>query len=632
LYGRRVSGIWGTFWSEPEQGARSVDLVLLRRAWTFVRPHRVWLGLLLVTIAVSSLLEVVPALVIRQIIDQALPRVDSRGLALLCAALLAVFGASTALLVAERWLSLRFGSSVVLALRHELYRHLQRMPLAFFTRARQGMIQSRLLWEAQGVESLMTATLGQAVTDGIGLVATLGAMFVLSPFIAGTVLLLVPLVLVPAQLVARRNRDLNRQESRITAELSTHVADRLSVAGALLARIFGGQAEDLRRFDERGWASRRVTIRMQMLQSLFVGALSLTGSLALVAIYFIGGGAVIGHVLSLGTLVALATLAQRVYGPVLDLASVRLNLISGLVALERVFEVLDREPMVTERPNPARPPRVEGRVEVDGVWFRYPPPAAFSIASLEADGDGVTMRDLPDEPSAWILRDVSLTAEPGTATALVGPTGAGKTTLSYLLARLYDVDQGCIRIDGVDIRDLAFDTLTGLLAMVPQDPHLFHDSIGANVRYARPEASDQEVVDACRSARIHDLIASLPDGYATMTGEGGYRLSGGEKQRLAIARAILKNPRVLILDEATSHLDNETEALVQEALREVMAGRTSFVIAHRLSTVRAADQIVVLDHGRIVERGDSRSLLSAGGLYRTLYDAGLEQPAGEVRA
>jgi ABC-type multidrug transport system fused ATPase/permease subunit len=357
---------------------------------------------------------------------------------------------------------------------------------------------------------------------------------------------------------------------------------------------------------------------------VFVNALSLTGSLAVVAIYLIGGGAVIGGSLSLGTLIALATLAQQVYGPIVDLASVRLNLIAGLVAMERVVEVLDREPMVRERADPVRPPRMRGRVEAKGVWFRYPAPALASIASLETDCDGRTLRELPEEPSDWVLRDVSLVAEPGTVTALVGPTGAGKTTLCYLLARLYDVERGAIRIDGVDVRELAFDALTGVLAMVPQDPHLFHDTIRANLRYARPEASEGELLEACRRARIDELIESLPEGYETMTGERGYRFSGGEKQRLAIARAILKNPRILILDEATSHLDNETEGLVQEALGEVMRGRTSFVIAHRLSTVRAADQILVVEGGRIVERGDHRGLLEAGGLYRTLYRAALE--------
>lgn len=381
-----------------------------------------------------------PALVIRQIVDQALPYRDSRGLALLTAALLAVFVTSALLLVGQRWLSLRIGSNVILSLRLAVYRQFQRMPMAFFTRARQGMIQSRLVWEVLSAEQLFTETVSSAFTDALGLLATLVAMFALSPLIAAAVLLLVPLVLVPAELAGRRSRQLNRERNRILGEINTHIAERLSIAGALLARIFGGQEQDLRRFDERGRAARRNTVQMQMFQGIFMGALSLTGSLALVAIYFFGGSAVIGRSLSLGTLIALATLAQRVYGPILDLASVRLNLASGLVAFERIFEVLDKEPMVRERPDPVRPARLEGRVEVEDVWFRYPPPAIASIPSLEIGADGRTLKDLPAEPSDWILRDVSLSAEPGAVTALVGPTGAGKTTLCYLLARLYDVD------------------------------------------------------------------------------------------------------------------------------------------------------------------------------------------------
>jgi ATP-binding cassette, subfamily B, bacterial len=616
--------VWSTFWQDPEQSRRAIDVALIRRGWAFVRPYRGILLLYLLATGAGSLLQVVPALLIRQIVDEALPRRDPRALAVLTAGLVAVFVSSALLLIGQRWLSLRIGSNVILSLRLAVFKHFQRMPMAFFTRARQGMIQSRLVWDVLSAEQLFTDSLSSAITDALGLVATIAAMIVLSPFIAAAILLLVPLVLIPADLVGKRNRVLSHERNQIMGELNTHIAERLSVAGALLARIFGGQQQDLGQFDERGRAARRNTVRMNMLIATFMGALSLTGSLALVTIYFFGGNAVINHSLSLGTLIALATLAQRVYGPVLDLASVRLNLVSGLVAFERIFEVLDKQPLIVEAAPPVRPNRVVGLVEAEGIWFRYPAPALASIPSLETGPDGRSLKVLPDEPSDWILRDVSFTAESGAMTALVGPTGAGKTTLCYLLARLYDVERGRLRIDGVDIRELAFDWLTASLAMVPQEPHLFHDTVRANLRYARPEASDTEIEEACKKARIHDLIGSLPDGYETMTGERGYRFSGGEKQRIAIARAILKDPRVLILDEATSHLDSETEALVQQALSELMIGRTSFVIAHRLSTVRSADQILVLDRGHIVERGDHSDLLRRGGLYHNLYRTGLE--------
>ncbi|HXM57098.1 MAG TPA: ABC transporter ATP-binding protein [Candidatus Dormibacteraeota bacterium] len=621
--------VWAAFRQDPEKARRGIDLGLVRRAWGFVRPHRAAVLLYLAMICVAALLEVVPALLFRQIVDVALPHRDERALLAGAGALLGVFVAEALLGVGQQWLSFRIGSDVVLALRVTLYRQFQRMPMAFFTRARQGMIESRLIEEVGNAEDLFSFTLSSGLTNLLGLIATFAAMFVLNPFVAAIVLLLAPLALVASEVVGGRSRELNRRQSQLQAELSAHVAERLSVSGALLARIFGGREQDLRRFADQGTAALRNSVALQSFQALFTGALSLTGSLAVVAIYLVGGGAVIGGSLSLGTLIALAALAQRVYGPILHLASLRLNLASGVVALERVVEVLDKEPLVGEPASPVRPAEVRGRVEVDGAWFRYPAPSAASIASLEMDCEGRTLRELPSEPSEWILREVSLCAEPGTVTALVGPTGAGKTTLCYLLARLYDVERGSVRIDGIDVRELGSEVLTEALAMVPQDPHLFHDTIGANLRYARPGASDAELEEACRRARIHEVIEGLPEGYETMTGERGYRFSGGEKQRLAIARAILKNPRVLILDEATSHLDTETESLVQEALGEVMAGRTSFVIAHRLSTVRAADQILVLEGGRIVERGNHGTLLAAGGLYRTLYQAGFPLPLAE---
>jgi ATP-binding cassette subfamily B protein len=369
-----------------------------------------------------------------------------------------------------------------------------------------------------------------------------------------------------------------------------------------------------------------MSVQSQLLGVGFAGVLTLAGSLALVGIYWVGGLGVIAGSLSLGSVIALATLAQRVYAPVVDLGGVRINMASGLVGFERVFEVLDAPHAITERAGAVPLERVAGDVRFADVWFRYPAAIDVSIASLEGGAEGEGVAELSRDPSDWILRDLSFEAAPGTMTALVGPSGAGKTTLCYLVPRLYDATRGSVRIDGRDVRDLTLDSLGAAVGMVPQDPHLFHDTIAANLRYARPAASDAELVEACRAARIHELIASLPDGYDTLVGERGYRMSGGEKQRLAIARVLLKNPAVLILDEATSHLDSETEALVQQALGEVLRGRTSFVIAHRLSTVRAADQILVLDAGRLVERGTHDELLDASGLYAELHATQFAQP------
>jgi ATP-binding cassette, subfamily B, bacterial len=391
----------------------------------------------------------------------------------------------------------------------------------------------------------------------------------------------------------------------------------LNVAGAMVVKLFGHLDTELDSFTHRARLLRTTAVNQQLLAIGFGAGLSLAGSLAVVAIYWAGGLAVLSGSLSLGTLIALATLAQRVYAPVVDLASVRINLASGLVGFERVFEVLDKPLAITDRPNAQELSAVRGHVEFQDVWFRYPPPAEVSIASLESRDEVVPV--LSDEPSPWVLKGLSFVAEPGTMTALVGPTGAGKTTICNMVPRLYDVTRGALRLDGHDVRDLTLDSLSRALAMVPQDPHLFHDTVMANLRYARPDASVEEVADACRAARIHDLITRLPDGYETMVGERGYRFSGGEKQRLAIARALLKGPAILILDEATSHLDSETESLVQEALAVLLAGRTSFVIAHRLSTIRQADQILVVDGGRLIDRGSHEELLARGGLYADLH-------------
>jgi ATP-binding cassette subfamily B protein len=405
---------------------------------------------------------------------------------------------------------------------------------------------------------------------------------------------------------------------QLNADMSATMTERFNVAGALLVKLFGRPAAESREFSRRAGAVRDSGIRLALLSRYLFAALSLVGAVGTAAVYWLGGHEALKGSISVGTVVALATYVTRLYSPLTDLASTRVDLLGAVVSFDRVFEVLDTPPAVADRPGAQPLEEVKGRIEARDVWFRYPAAADVSVASLEASADKAS-DPLGTEPGAWVLRDLSFVVEPGTMTALVGHTGAGKTTMSQLVPRLYDVSAGSLTIDGHDVREVTLASLAGTIGVVTQDAHLFHDSIAANLRYARPSATDAELVEACRAARIHDLIASLPDGYDTVVGERGYRLSGGEKQRLAIARVLLKDPAVVILDEATAHLDSETELLVQQALAAALEGRTSLVIAHRLSTIRAADQILVLDDGRIVARGTHDSLVAQGGLYADLY-------------
>ncbi len=441
-------------------------------------------------------------------------------------------------------------------------------------------------------------------------------MLILSWRVTLLALLVIPGFVVLDRRMAKRLAALSRTRMGNNADMSSNLAERFNVAGALLVKLFGRPRAEAAEFAERADAVRASGIKLAVTSRLYYGSLALVGAVGTAAVYWVGGRELASGAIQIGTLTALAAYVARLYSPLTDLAGARVDLLTALVSFERVFAVLDTPPAVADAPGArALPPDIRGQVDIDDVWFRYPSAATVSIESLEGDG----VKERRHEVSEPVLRGVSFSAEPGTVVALVGPSGAGKTTLAGLIPRLYDVTSGTVRIDGHDVRDVTLESLAGAIGVVSQDPHLFHDSVGANLRYARPEATDDEVVAACRAARIHDVIAALPDGYDTVVGERGYRLSGGEKQRLSIARLLLKAPAVVVLDEATSHLDSENEAAIQAALGEALTGRTAVVIAHRLSTIAAADQILVLDGGRIVERGTHGELLRARGLYAELF-------------
>jgi ATP-binding cassette, subfamily B, bacterial len=616
---------------EKLQGAK-LDRAVMRRVWRFVGAYHGRVYAYLVIIALSSGLAVLPPLLFRRLIDRAIPAGDLGAINLLAALALFLSLAGAGLALLGSMVAVKVGEGLIYDLRSALYDHVQRMPIAFFTRTQTGALISRLNNDVVGAQQAVTSTLSTTVSSSLGLMFTLGAMLALDWRITLLALVLVPVYLVVSRRVGRLVQKLARHQMEMNARMNAIMTERFNVAGALLVKLFGHPDTEASGFRSRASEVRDAGVRRARLSRSFATSLTSIAAVGTAAVYLFGARAVVHGGFTIGTMVAFAAYIQRLYAPITDLTSTRIDILSALVSFERVFEVLDA-PLAIEESSQAVPlERPRGRVEVEDVWFRYPAAAGISIPSLEEDSD-VT---LGTEASDWILRGVSFVAEPGTMTALVGPSGAGKTTLSQLLARLYDVTYGSIRVDGHDTRDLELRSLADALGMVTQDAHLFHDSIVANLRYARPAATDEELIEACRAARIHDVIAALPDGYDTVVGERGYRMSGGEKQRLAIARVLLKSPAVVILDEATAHLDSDSESHVQRALATALRGRTSIVIAHRLSTVRAADQILVLDSGRIVERGAHDDLVAAGGLYADLYAtqfaAGATEGPAETRA
>jgi ATP-binding cassette subfamily B protein len=606
------------FGTDPEsvKGA-SMDRELMKRVWQFAQPYRGMLNGFLLTIVLEAIEGIIPALLIKKIIDDALPNKDSGLVTQLALFMVALAFVDAALSMAERWWSSRIGEGLIFDLRVSLFDHTQRMPISFFTRTQTGALISRMNNDVIGAQRALTGTLGAVVSNVVTLAFTLAAMAFLEWRLTILALVLLPIFIIPAKRVGKTLQAITRESFDLNAEMNTTMTERFNVAGALLVKLFGRHDQEAADFSSRASRVRDIGVRSAMYSRVFMIALGLVGAVGTALVYLIGGRLVVEGTISIGTLVALGTYIGRIYGPLTALTNARVDLLSAFVSFERVFEVLDTPSAIVDKPDAVALTSPAGRIEFDDVRFRYPSAAESSVASLEADPQ--LHRPLNDAPEAWVLHGVNATIEPGQVVALVGPSGAGKSTMSSLIPRLYDVTEGALRIDGHDVRDLTQTSLRAAIGVVSQDAHLFHDSVLANLLYARPEATMDEIEAACRAAQIHDVIAALPEQYNTLVGERGYRLSGGEKQRLAIARMLLKDPCIVVLDEATSHLDSENEQLVQKALANALRGRTAVVIAHRLSTITGADQIFVLDEGRIVERGHHNDLVAANGLYAELY-------------
>ena len=591
-----------------------------KRIAGFARPYRRELVVFLLAVIASSVVGVATPVLAGQVVNVITRPGGAPGTVVRIALVIAGLAILDALLsLVQRWYSARIGEGLIFDLRTRVFDHVQRMPLAFFTRTQTGALVSRLNNDVVGAQQAFTSTLSGVVSNVIGLILTAGVMFSLSWQITALSLVLLPVFVLPARKVGARLQAITRESYGLNASMNATMTERFNVAGALLVKLFGRPAQEARSFSDRAARVRDIGVVSAMYARAFFVALTLVAALAQALVYGLGGYYALTGRLDAGTVVTLALLLSRLYGPLTALSNVRVDVMSALVSFERVFEVLDISPMVADAPDAVELPAGSRSIEFDDVHFSYPTASEVSLASLE------DVAVLDQAPAQEVLHGVSFTAAPGELVALVGPSGAGKTTISQLVPRIYDVRSGAVRVGGHDVRDVTQASLHAAIGVVTQDAHLFHETIGDNLRYARPDATEAEMWRAMQAAQVADLVASLPDGLETLVGDRGYRLSGGEKQRLAIARLLLKAPSIVILDEATAHLDSESEVAVQQALAAALSGRTSLVIAHRLSTVLGADKILVVDEGRIVEAGTHAELLAAGGLYAELYRTQFER-------